>query len=104
MTRVQNNRETGATKYPARQGSDPSADFSQDAAENKKPKGGTGLSRPPGEVDDRTHQSDGQNPSGGTGSSPATQKMAGAGPAIAERSKDARAPKGGGQSDPTAKD
>lgn len=104
MTRVQNNRETGATKYPAREGSDPSADFSQDAAENKKPKGGTGLSRPPGEVDDRTHQSDGQNPSRGKGSSPATQKTAGAGPAIADRSKDARAPKGGRQSDRTAKD
>jgi hypothetical protein len=91
MTKVQNNRETGATKYPARRGSDPSADFSQDAAENKKPKGGTGLSRPPGEV----HQSDGQNPSRGTGSSPAIQKIAGAGPAIADRSRDARAPKGG---------
>jgi hypothetical protein len=104
MTTSQNNRETGATKYPARQGSDPSAGFSQDAAENKKPMGGTGLSRPPGEVDDRTHQSDGQNPSRTTKSSPATQGMAGAGPAIADRSKDARAPKDGRQSDRAAKD
>lgn len=103
MTRVQNNRETGATKYPVRQGSEPSEDFSQDAAGNKKPKDGTELSRPPGEVDDKTHQSDGQNPSRGARSSPATQKLAGAGPAIADRSEDARSPKGGRQSDRAAK-
>ena len=29
---------------------------------NKKPKTGVGLTRPANEVDDRTHQSDGQNP------------------------------------------
>ena len=57
-------RESGATKYPAKTGADPSDGFSQDAAGNKKPKTGVGLTRPANEVDDRTHQSDGQNPPG----------------------------------------
>ncbi|MER8623460.1 hypothetical protein NKH34_01770 [Mesorhizobium sp. M1148] len=57
----ENRRETGATKYPARTGPDPSDAFSQDAAGNKKPKSGVGLTRPVNEVDDKTHQSDGQN-------------------------------------------
>ena len=57
-----NHRETGATKYPARTGPDPSDAFSQNAAGNQKPKGGTGLTRPVNDVDDKTHQSDGQNP------------------------------------------
>ena len=59
-----NHRETGATKYPARSGADPSDAFSQEAAGNKKPKDGIGLTRPKEEVDDKTHQSDGQNPPG----------------------------------------
>lgn len=59
----ENHRETGATKYPARTGPDPSDAFSQDAAGNKKPKDGIGLTRPVNDVDDKTHQSDGQNPS-----------------------------------------
>lgn len=62
MSGNENHRETGATKYPARTGNDPSDAFSQDAAGNKKPKNGVGLTRPAGEVDDKTHQSDGQNP------------------------------------------
>lgn len=36
--------ETGARKYPARTGPDPSDDFSQDAAGNKPPASGAGLS------------------------------------------------------------
>ncbi|MEZ2331285.1 hypothetical protein AB6802_16315 [Mesorhizobium sp. RCC_202] len=102
MTTTQNNRETGATKYPAREGRDPTAEFSQDAAENKKPK--DGLSRPPGEVDDKTHQSDGQNPPRAATPSPATQRVAGAGPAIAERSKDAGMPRDGRQPGENSKD
>ena len=94
---TQNNRETGATKYSAREGADPSDDFSQDAAGNKKPGRGGGLTRPPGDADDKTHQSDGRNPPSNATPSPATQKTAGAGPAMAERSKDAKAPKGGRQ-------
>ena len=58
----ENHRETGATKYPARTGPDPSDAFSQDAAGNKEPRSGAGLSRPTDEVDDKTHQADGQNP------------------------------------------
>jgi hypothetical protein len=61
-----NRRETGATKYPARNGPDPSDAFSQSAAGNRKPKGGVGLTRPVNEVDDKTHQSDGQNPAEAT--------------------------------------
>jgi hypothetical protein len=64
MSDNENHRETGATKYPARKGADPSDAFSQDAAGNKKPKGGLGLARPKDEVDDKTHQSDGQNSPG----------------------------------------
>ena len=58
----EDHRETGATKYPTRTGPDPSDAFSQDAAGNKKPKDGIGLTRPVNDVDDKTHQSDGQNP------------------------------------------
>ena len=61
MTDNKNERETGATKYPARTGADPSDHFSQDAAGNKKPKGGIGLTKKVGEVNDKTHQSDGRN-------------------------------------------
>lgn len=66
MSGNENRRETGATKYPAKTGADPSDAFSQHAAGNKKPKGGTGLTRPSEEVNDKTHQSDGQNPKGQT--------------------------------------
>jgi hypothetical protein len=97
MTGNENHRETGATKYPARTGADPSDNFSQDAAANKKPAGGMGLTRPVGEVDDKTHQSDGQNPGRQATPSPAVQKTSGAGPAISEHSKDAKAPKAGRQ-------
>ena len=37
MSDNENRRETGATKYPAKTGADPSDAFSQDAAGNKKP-------------------------------------------------------------------
>ena len=63
MSDHENHREPGATKYPAKTGADPSDAVSPDAAGNKKPKNGVGLTRPVNEVDDKTHQSDGQNPS-----------------------------------------
>jgi hypothetical protein len=71
MSGNENHRETGATKYPAKTGTDPSDAFSQDAAGNKKPKDGIGSTRPVDEVDDKTHQSDGQNPPGQVKSSQA---------------------------------
>lgn len=97
MTENETRYETGATKYPAKTDADASDEFSQDAAANKKPAGGMGLTRRKDEVDDRTRQSDGQNPPRQATPSAATEKTSGAGPAIAERSKDAKAPKGGRQ-------
>ncbi|MBN9221330.1 MAG: hypothetical protein J0I79_25580 [Mesorhizobium sp.] len=104
MCSDKNRRETGATKYPGIDQPNPSDQFSQDAAENKKPAGGMGLTRKQGEVEEETHQSDGQNPSKAAKPSPATQKVSGAGPATAEHSKDAKAPKAGRQSGTYIKD
>ncbi|WP_214473718.1 hypothetical protein [Mesorhizobium sp. dw_380] len=97
MTENETRYETGARKYPAKTEADASDEFSQDAAGNKKPAGGMGLTRRQGEVEDRTRQSEGQNPPRQATPSAATEKMAGAGPAVAERSKDAKAPKSGRQ-------
>jgi len=91
MTSGENRRETGATKYPATERG--TGDFSQDAATNKKPDSGIGLTRPVDEVNDKTHQSDGQNRR--QTPSPSTEKVSGAGPALAEHSKDSKAPKSG---------
>ncbi|ESY67002.1 hypothetical protein NKJ90_24865 [Mesorhizobium sp. M0051] len=96
MTENETRYETGATKYPAKTGADASDEFSQDAAGNKKPAGGMGLTRRMGEVEDRTRQSEGQNPPRRAAPSAATQKASSASPAVAERrSKDAKAPKSG---------
>ncbi|TGQ35671.1 hypothetical protein [Mesorhizobium sp. M00.F.Ca.ET.216.01.1.1] len=62
MADQDNRRETGATKYPEKKAADASDRFSQDAAGNKKPRSGYGLTKPKDQVDDKTHQSDGQNP------------------------------------------
>ncbi|MER8632556.1 hypothetical protein NKH55_22655 [Mesorhizobium opportunistum] len=97
MTENETRYETGARKYPAKTGADPSDEFSQDAAGNKQPAGGMGLTRGKDEVEDRTRQSEGQNPPRLVTPSPATEKTSGAGPAVAERSKDAKAPKSGRQ-------
>ncbi|ARP64025.1 hypothetical protein A9K65_012040 [Mesorhizobium sp. WSM1497] len=97
MTENETRYETGATKYPAKTDADASDEFSQDAAANEKPAGGIGLTRRMGEVEDRTRQSEGQNPPRQVTPSAATEKTSGAGPAIAERSKDAKAPKSGRQ-------
>jgi hypothetical protein len=103
MTASENRRETGATKFPARSDADPSDNFSQDAAGNTKPASGMGLTRPVRDVDDKTHQSDGQNPPRQATPSSATEKTSGAGPAISKRSKDAKTPKAGRQPGPTRK-
>jgi hypothetical protein len=67
MPREDNRRETGAVKYPAKADADAKDEVSQAAAANKRPASGIGLTRPRGEVDDKTHQSDGQNPSARAG-------------------------------------
>jgi hypothetical protein len=48
-------------------------------------------------VEDKTRQSEGQNPKRQPTPSAAPEKTSGAGPAIAEHSKDAKAPKSGRQ-------
>ena len=93
MPENENHRETGARKSPAKQDADVSDGFSQDAATNKRPDG-MGLSKPVDETNEKTRQSDGRDPQPAT-PSPSTEKVSGAGPAIAEHSKDAKAPKGG---------
>lgn len=96
--------ETGARKYPARTGPDPNDDFSSDAAGNKPPAGGMGLTRPADQTNEETHQSEGQNPPRRVTPSPATEKTSGAGPAISEHSKDAKAPRSGRQPGAYVKD
>ncbi|MBW8908957.1 MAG: hypothetical protein JF620_08040 [Mesorhizobium sp.] len=97
MTKNEPRYETGATKYPAKTGADAADEFSQAAAGNRRPAGGMGLTRRMGEVEDKTRQSEGQNPPKPATPSPATEKTSGAGPSVAEHSKDAKAPKDGRQ-------
>jgi len=96
MSDPTNNRETGARHLPAKTDADANDGFSQAAATNRKPKDGLGLTEPLDDVYEKTRHYDGQD-SGMRTPSPATEKVAGAGPALAERSKDAKAPKGGRQ-------
>lgn len=79
-----NNRETGARKLEA---DHRPKQTDQDAVLPEKPQP-YGLTEPVDEVDEKTRHSDGQNP---PGASPAgdSRKSAGAGPALAEHSKDA---------------
>lgn len=60
MTENETRYEHGATKYPAKKDADASDQFSQEAAGNKKPAGGMGLTRSRDEVEDKTHQSEGK--------------------------------------------
>jgi hypothetical protein len=92
MARDRTEYETGARKYPARTGADPSDDFSQDAAGNKKPASGMGLTRPKDQVEEKTHQSDGQNPPA-RAPKPATEKTSVAGSAILGHPRAAKAPR-----------
>ncbi|WP_315928874.1 hypothetical protein [Mesorhizobium sp. SP-1A] len=70
-------------------------EFSQDAAKNSPPPSGIGNSEHLDDINEKTRLSDGQNPPG-TIPSPGMEKL-GAGPAIAEHSKDTKAPKAGRQ-------
>ncbi|MFU0505803.1 hypothetical protein [Pseudaminobacter sp. NGMCC 1.201702] len=96
MSRNENRRETGARKFTAKQDADASNDFSQEAAENKKSEDGKGPGRPLDEANEQTRQSDGQSAKRST-PNPSTEKVSGAGPALAEHSKDAKAPRSGRQ-------
>ncbi|MEI9409756.1 hypothetical protein [Mesorhizobium salmacidum] len=102
MARERTEYETGARKYPARTGLDPSDDFSPDAASNKPPAGGMGLTRPADQTKEETHQSGGRP--GKATPSPATEKTSGAGPTISEHSKDAKSPRSGRQPGAYVKD
>ncbi|TIW23212.1 MAG: hypothetical protein E5V65_01880, partial [Mesorhizobium sp.] len=57
-----------------------------------------------GEREDKTRQAEGRKPPGRTAPSPAIEKTSGAGPAISERSKDAKGPKSGRQPGADVKD
>lgn len=98
-----NNHETGARKFPARADADTSDEFSQSAAENRKPANGIGLTESLDDVNENTRHTDGVNSPRRT-SSPAPEKVSGLGPAIAEHSKDAKAPKSGRQPGAYVKD
>ncbi|WP_083355200.1 hypothetical protein [Mesorhizobium sp. ORS 3428] len=87
MGKEENHRETGARKYPANTDPDPSDQFSQAAADNEKPHARFGLTRKKGEVEDKTHQSEGHNPPGQRGSGPPGEESSGAGPSAAKHSK-----------------
>lgn len=103
MSASSNNRETGARKLAAKVDADAMDYVSQQAAENKKPADGMGLTEPLNGTSEKTRHFDGQNPKQAT-PSPATEKVSGAGPAIAEHSKDAKAPSGGRQPGAYVKD
>ncbi len=61
----ENRRETGARKYPVKDRPDASGDFSQDAAANKAPPPGIGLTEVSSDDDEKTRHSDGHNSSAG---------------------------------------
>lgn len=112
-----NKRETGARAPRSKSSSDSHEEFSQQAAANKQPSDKYGNTAPLDEAEEKVRHSDGQSPAGSErgfevepgGSeqpgyrmkkrsprpvpSPATEKASGAGQEIAERSKDAKAPK-----------
>ena len=99
---AENNRETGARKGQKPEAADRDRSHAG-AAKNKPPNEAQGLSQDVDETLDQTHPSDGARKSRPTPSRE-TQKFAGAGPAIAEHSKDAKAPKGGRQPGAYVKD
>jgi hypothetical protein len=95
MAGTENHRETGARKYPAASGPEPQDEFSQDAAGNSPPPNGIGLTQPLDETSEDTKQSEGVNPPRRPAPGQASEKVAG--PATAERPKDAKAPHPGPQ-------
>jgi hypothetical protein len=91
----ENNRETGARNPKPGVNICPNPVHTGDRGD--EPKESFGLTEPVDDVDEKTRHSDGEQPSRQATSSPATEKVSGAGPAIAEHSKDAKAPKAGRQ-------
>lgn len=92
MAENENHRETGARKYPANNGPDPHDAFSQDAAGNRPPPNGIGLTRPANEVENETHHSNEQNSVLHGSPIPVTQETPGVGPAISDPAKGKKAP------------
>lgn len=88
-----NERESGTRKLAAVDRE--TKEMSQNAVLPKQDKP-YGLTETMDDTQDKTRQSDATNPSQAT-PSPATQKGSGAGPAIAEHSKDAKTPSSGRQ-------
>ncbi len=62
MPDQRNNREKGARHLPAKADADANDDVSQDAATNRKPKGGVGLTEPLDDVNEKTRHYDGEQP------------------------------------------
>ncbi|WP_442580589.1 hypothetical protein ACSBOB_00870 [Mesorhizobium sp. ASY16-5R] len=91
----ENNRETGVRKPQPGVSHRPDPIHSGDRG--NEPKEPYGLTESVDDVDEKTRHADGQQPSRQPTPSPATEKLSGAGPAIAEHSKDAKAPKAGRQ-------
>ncbi len=99
----QNHRETGARELRSAPSETDRDREGIEAAENERPADGQGLSQNINETNDKTRQSEGTGQPPAT-PSPETRKFAGAGPALAEHSKDAKAPKGGRQPGAYVKD
>jgi hypothetical protein len=95
-----NHRETGARELQSAPNEADRDCKGIEAAENKPTAEGLDLSD---ETNDKTRQSDGTGQPPET-PSPETRKFAGAGPALAEHSKDAKAPRGGRQPGAYVKD
>jgi len=58
----ENRRETGARSLRTKDRPDANADFSQKAAENRKPPGGVGNTEPASDDNAKTRHFDGQQP------------------------------------------
>lgn len=99
----QNRRETGARELQSAPAETDRDREGIEAAENKPPADGQGLSQDIDETNAKTRQSEGIGQPPATPSS-TTRKFAGAGPALAEHSKDAKASRGGRQPGASAKD
>ncbi|MDQ0333419.1 hypothetical protein QV13_01190 [Mesorhizobium hungaricum] len=85
------NYETGAREPVEKKQPDANEDVSQGTATNKLPPTPFGNSEPVDDVDEKPRHSDGQSLPFEGSPSPSTEQIAGAGPAISERSKDAHA-------------
>jgi hypothetical protein len=62
MPTNENNRETGARAFPTKADADVSDQFSQEAAKNKQPAKGMGLTETQDDAREKTRHSDGAQP------------------------------------------